>query len=226
MLYLITGGSGFIGSTFVKQTLKSNKKARVIVLDAMTYAGNLNNLKVYLENEEILIPKTYEKTVNFDVGAIIFAYPIKNPKDFGFVEFDSIEKAISLEEKPQHPKSNYAVPGLYFYDNEVVQLVKNLKPSTRGEIEINDLNKKYLEMGKLRVILLGRGMAWLDTGTHESLLEASSFVEAVQKRRGFYIACIEEIAFRKGYIDCHQLHLLANELKKTNYEKYLRNLCD
>jgi len=167
-----------------------------------------------------------EDAVNFDVGATIFAYPVKNPKGFGVVELDSNGRVVSLEEKPQHPKSNYAVPGLYFYDNEVIQFAKNLKPSTRGELEISDLNKEYLERGKLRAILLGRGMAWLDTGTHESLLEASSFVEAVQKRQGFYIACIEEIAFRKGYIDCSQLHLLADEFKNTNYEKYLRDICD
>lgn len=203
---------GLADAFIVGEEFIGNDKVCLILGDNVFYGQGLSTI--------------LEDAVNFDVGATIFAYPVKNPKDFGVVELDSNGKVVSLEEKPQHSKSNYAIPGLYFYDNEVIQFAKNLKPSTRGELEISDLNKEYLERGKLRVILLGRGMAWLDTGTHESLLEASSFVEAVQKRQGFYIACIEEIAFRKGYIDCSQLHLLADEFKKTNYEKYLRDICD
>lgn len=154
-------------------------------------------------------------------GAIIFAYPVKNPKDFGVVEFDEKFNAISIEEKPENPNSNYAVPGLYFYDNRVVEIAKSLKPSWRGELEITDVNKEYLKMGKLRVIPLGRGFAWLDTGTPESFLEAANFVATIQKRQGFYIACLEEIAYRMGFITKEELLELGKKMEKTEYGRYL-----
>ena len=154
-------------------------------------------------------------------GAMVFGYYVQDPKAFGVVEFDENGKVISLEEKPEHPKSKYAVPGLYFYDNTVIEKAKGLKPSARGELEITDLNRLYMEEGTLKVNLFGRGMAWLDTGTHKGLLEASNFVEAVQTRQGLYIACLEEISYRKGYITKEQLLELAKPLMKTEYGQYL-----
>lgn len=154
-------------------------------------------------------------------GAVIFGYPVTNPTAFGVVEFDKDRKVVSIEEKPQTPKSNYAVPGLYFYDNDVVAVTKGIKPSAREELEITAVNNAYLQMGKLKVELFGRGMAWLDTGTHESLLEAANFVSIVQKRQGLYIACIEEIAYRMGYINEEQLLALAEPMRKTEYGQYL-----
>ncbi len=163
-------------------------------------------------------------SASLEEGAIIFGYYVYNPESFGVVEFDKERNVISLEEKPDEPKSNYAVPGLYFYDNSVVEKAKNLEPSDRGELEITDVNKAYMEEESLKVKLLGRGMAWLDTGTHEALLEASNFVEAVQKRQGLYISCVEEIAYRKGWIDDDELLYFADNLSKTNYGEYLRSL--
>ena len=157
-------------------------------------------------------------------GARIFGYPVQNPEAFGVVEFDNEGKAISLEEKPKIPKSNFAIPGLYFYDNTVINKAKNVKPSKRGELEITTVNEMYLNEGTLTVTNLGRGTAWLDTGTHESLLEAATFIETIQKRQGFYVACIEEIAYKKGWISKDQLKDLAKSLMKTNYGKYLINL--
>ena len=154
-------------------------------------------------------------------GATIFGYFVRDPREYGVVEFDENGRAISIEEKPEHPRSNYAVPGLYFYDNDVVQIARQVKPSLRGEIEITSVNNEYLRRGTLMVETLGRGFAWLDTGNHDALLDAADFVAAVQKRQGMYISCIEEIAFRRGFIDRQQLLKLAEPLMKTNYGKYL-----
>jgi len=159
-------------------------------------------------------------------GATIFGYHVSNPREFGVVEFDEKGNVISIEEKPEVPKSNYAVPGLYFYDNNVVEIAKNIQPSARGEIEITAVNNEYLRRGKLKVELFGRGMAWLDTGTHKGLLDAANFVEAVQTRQGLYIACIEEIAYRKGFIDKEQLLNLAEKLSKIEYGKYLLRIAE
>lgn len=157
-------------------------------------------------------------------GGFVFAYGVKDPERYGVVEFDDDHKVISIEEKPQHPKSNYAVPGLYFYDNRVVDIAKNLKPSNRGEYEITDVNKAYLEMGKLQVAMMTRGTAWLDTGTFESLHDASEFVRVIEKRQNHKIGCIEEIAFRMGFIDKNQLSALAEPLKKSGYGQYLESI--
>lgn len=166
-----------------------------------------------------------ERAVERD-EATIFGYQVADPKAFGVVEFDKEFNVLSIEEKPEAPKSNYAVPGLYFYDNDVIEIAKNVKPSERGELEITSVNNEYLKRGNLKVELFGRGMAWLDTGTHKGLLDASNYVEAVQTRQGLYIACLEEIAYRKGYIDKEQLLTLAKPLMKTDYGKYLVKIAD
>ncbi len=166
------------------------------------------------------------RAVNREEGATIFGYYVKDPERFGVVEFDEQRNVISLEEKPKHPKSNYAIPGLYFYDNEVVSIAKNIIPSDRGELEITAVNNEYLRRGKLKVELLGRGMAWLDTGTCSSLQKAGNFVETIQTRQGLYLACIEEIAYRKGYIDKEQLLKLAEPLQKTDYGRYMMSIAE
>ncbi len=165
-----------------------------------------------------------EEASKLTEGAIIFGYPVKDPRAYGVVEFDETGRAVSLEEKPEEPRSNYAIPGLYYYDNDVIKIAKSIKPSARGELEITTVNEKYLEMNKLKVKNLGRGTAWLDTGTHDALLEAANYVEAIQKRQGFYIACIEEIAYMKGWITKENLEELAKSLMKTEYGEYLVDL--
>lgn len=168
--------------------------------------GFTKSLKAAAENED---------------GAVVFGYPVNDPERYGVVEFAPDGTVLSIEEKPEHPKSNFAVPGLYFYDNDVVDIAKNIKPSARGELEITSVNDDYLKRGKLKVEPFSRGMAWLDTGTHDSLQEAGNFVETIQKRQGMYVSCVEEIAYRMGYIDREQLLKLAEPLKKTAYGQYL-----
>lgn len=193
-----------IGEEFI-----GNDKVALVLGDNIFYGYSFSErLKKAVDREE----------------ATIFGYHVSNPKEFGVVEFDKDFNVLSIEEKPANPKSNYAVPGLYFYDNSVVEIAKNVKPSARGELEITSVNNEYLRRGKLKVELLGRGMAWLDTGTHAGLLEAANFVEVVQTRQGLYIACIEEIAYKNGFIDKEQLLKLAEPLSKTEYGKYLINL--
>jgi glucose-1-phosphate thymidylyltransferase len=165
--------------------------------------------------------KLLREVASREKGATIFGYYVRDPREYGVVEFDENKKAVSIEEKPANPKSNYAVPGLYFYDNDVVEIAKNVKPSARGEIEITAVNNAYLERGDLSVETMGRGFAWLDTGNHDSLLDAANFVAAFQKRQGLYISCIEEIAYKRGFIDRDQLLKLAEPLLKTDYGKYL-----
>ena len=170
------------------------------------------------------LSKMLERAVSKESGATVFGYHVKDPERFGVVEFDEGMNAISIEEKPQKPKSNYAVTGLYFYDNDVVEIAKNVKPSPRGELEITDVNKAYLERGNLSVELMGRGFAWLDTGTHESLLEAAQYIETVQRLQNMQVANLEEIAFRKGWISADDIRRLAQPLKKNEYGKYLLRL--
>lgn len=167
---------------------------------------------------------TLQTASELQTGAYVFGYPINNPVDFGVVEFDKDWNVLSLEEKPSKPKSNYAVPGLYFYDNQVIEIAKNVKPSARGEIEITSVNQEYLRQQQLKVLLLGRGLAWLDTGTPIGMLKASNFVEAVQSRQGMYIACIEELAWRKGFISHDEFEKLGKELDKTEYGQYILNI--
>ncbi len=174
------------------------------------------------QNMTVMLQKAMENKT----GATIFGYPVKDARAYGVVEFDKNHKVISIEEKPQNPKSNYAVPGLYFYDNRVVGIAKNVKPSARGEIEITAVNNAYLEMGELNVTLLGRGMAWLDTGSPCNMLKAAEFVEAVQDRQGYYVSCIEEIAWRRGFITTEQLKKLGEELSMTDYGQYLLTIAE
>lgn len=191
-----------IGGDFI-----GNDRAALVLGDNIFYGQSFSRvLKAAAEREK---------------GATIFGYYVRDPKEYGVVEFDENGRALSIEEKPEKPKSNYAVPGLYFYDNDVVEIAKHVKPSARGEIEITSINNEYLRRGTLHVETLGRGFAWLDTGNHDSLLDASDFVAAVQKRHGLYISCIEEIAYRRHFISREQLLALAEPLMKTNYGQYL-----
>lgn len=185
-----------------------NEKVCLILGDNIFYGGEL--------------PQILRQCTDPD-GGIVFAYPVSDPERYGVVDFDKDKKALSIEEKPKQPKSNYAVPGLYFYDNEVVEIAKNLRPSARGEYEITDVNKHYLERGKLKVQLLSRGIAWLDTGTFDSLVQASQFVQVIEQRQGMKISCIEEIAWKMGFIDAEQLKKLAEPLIKSGYGQYLLN---
>jgi glucose-1-phosphate thymidylyltransferase len=193
-------GEKFIGSDSVS----------LILGDNIFYGPNLS--------------KILQNAVQLQKGGLIFGYLVKDPERYGVVDFDSSGKVFSIEEKPQKPKSNYAVPGLYFYDNDVIEIAKGLKPSDRGELEITDVNMTYLRRGELRVELLGRGYAWLDTGTHEALQQAASYVQAIQERQGLKIACIEELAYRMGYITKDQLENLATELTQNDYGQYLMNI--
>ena len=162
-----------------------------------------------------------KEAASLESGAVVFGYPVKNPKQFGIVEFDKDGNVLSIEEKPEKPKSNFAVPGLYFYDNKVIEIAKNVEPSARGELEITAVNNEYLRRGELKVKELGRGVAWLDTGTYDGMKEASDFVAIMQKRQGYYVSSIEEIAYRRGYINKQQLYRLAEPLRKTEYGQYL-----
>lgn len=172
------------------------------------------------------LTRVLNKASEVKEGAVIFGYPVKDARSFGVVEFDENNKVVSIEEKPLYPKSNYAIPGLYFYDNRVVEIAKNVKPSARGEIEITSINNEYLKDKALSVVLLGRGMAWLDTGTPEGMLKAAEYVEAVQSRQGFYIACLEEIAWRRGFIDDNKLREVGESLKMTDYGQYILSLLE
>ena len=172
------------------------------------------------------LSKMVQRAASKESGATVFGYHVNDPQRFGVVEFDDAKKAVSIVEKPEKPKSNYAVTGLYFYDNEVIEIAKAIQPSERGELEITDINQAYLDRGKLDVEIMGRGFAWLDTGTHESLLEAGMFIETIEKRQNFKVACLEEIAYRMGYINRHQLIELAQPLKKNAYGQYLLRLAE
>ena len=194
-----------IGETFI-----GKEKVALILGDNIFYARGFSDV--------------LREAADFESGATVFGYPVKHPKQFGIVEFDEQDHVLSIEEKPEKPKSNYAVPGLYFYDNQVVEIAKQIKPSARGELEITSINNIYLEGGVLRVRKLGRGVAWLDTGTSDGLLEAADFVSIIQKRQGCYISCIEEIAYRKGYITKEDLEKLAQPLIKSDYGKYLMSI--
>ena len=202
--------NGLVEAFLIGEEFIGNDNVALILGDNIFYGSGFTGL--------------VEQAADLTEGAIIFGYPVKDPRAYGVVEFDENGKAISLEEKPKEPKSNYAIPGLYFYDNTVIEKAKNVKPSARGELEITAVNEEYLKEGKLNVIQLGRGTAWLDTGTHEALLQAANYVEALQNRQGFYIACIEEIAYQKGWINKEQLQKLAKLLMKTEYGKYLNEL--
>lgn len=196
-----------IGEEFI-----GNDKVMLVLGDNIFYGSRLS--------------ETLVNSAKLEEGALVFGYKVPNPQDYGIVEFDKGWNVVSVEEKPLVPKSDYAIPGLYFYDNDVVEIAKNVKPSTRGEVEITAVNAEYLKRKKLKVQLLGRGTAWLDTGTHDGLLEASNFVAIFQRRQGLYISCIEEIAYRKGYIDKAQLIKLAEPMLKTNYGKYLMKVAE
>ncbi len=203
---------GLADAFIVGEKFIGNDRVALVLGDNIFYGQSFSRvLKAAAEREE---------------GATIFGYYVKDPREYGVVEFDENGKALSIEEKPEHPKSKYAVPGLYFYDNDVVEIAKNVKPSARGDIEITSVNNEYLRRGMLRLETLGRGFAWLDTGNHDALLDAADFVAAFQKRQGLYISCIEEIAYKRGFIDREQLIRLAQPLLKTAYGQYLMDIAE
>jgi glucose-1-phosphate thymidylyltransferase len=204
--------NGIAESFIIGEKFIGNSSVALVLGDNIFYGSNFGN--ILLESSNLV------------EGAIIFGCFVKNPKDYGVIELDQNMSPISIEEKPENPKSSFAIPGLYFFDNKVVNIAKSVQPSDRGELEITSVINEYLKLGQLNVHLAGRGLAWLDTGTHESLLEASNFVEAIQKRQGLYIACIEEIAYRRGYISKDKLVELAQPLVKTDYGKYLLELAN
>lgn len=199
-----------IGADFI-----GNDSAALVLGDNIFYGQSFSK-----------VLRATKERIDAEGGATIFGYYVRDPREYGVVEFDKNGKALSIEEKPANPKSNYAVPGLYFYDNNVVEIAKNVKPSARGEIEITSINNEYLSRGVLQVETLGRGFAWLDTGSHDSLLDAANFVATFQKRQGLYVSCIEEIAYKRGFIDKDQLLKLAEPLMKTQYGKYLTEVAN
>lgn len=203
---------GLAQAFIIAETFIGKDSVCLVLGDNIYYGGGLSAL--------------VQKAAQRNNGATIFGYHVNDPERFGVVEFDESMKAISIEEKPQQPKSNYAVTGLYFYDNDVVEVAKQIKPSSRGELEITDVNQVYLDRGKLSVEIMGRGFAWLDTGTHESLLEASTFIETIEKRQNLKVACLEEIAYRMGYINRDQVIRMAQPLKKNQYGQYLLRLVE
>ena len=222
----LLGDGGQFGMRFSYQVQESPNGLAEAFLIGEKFIGD-DNVALILGDNIFYghgLSEMVKKAAKLESGAKIFGYPVKNPEAFGVVEFDEAGNAISLEEKPKNPKSNFAIPGLYFYDNTVIEKAKKVKPSERGELEITSINEMYLYENKLTVTNLGRGTAWLDTGTHESLLEAATFIETIQKRQGFYIACIEEIAFTNKWITKKEVLELAKPLLKTNYGKYLKNL--
>jgi len=201
---------GLADAFIVGEKFIGNDGVCLILGDNVFYGQNLSGM--------------LQKVMQNNSGATIFGYRVKDPHEFGVVEFDSDNNVLSIEEKPQNPKSSYAVPGLYFYDNKVIQIAKNLKPSERGELEITALNNEYLRKKELKVVIIGRGTAWLDTGSPDGIMQAATYVEVVQNRQGLYIACLEEIAWRSGFISTEQLRKLGSTLAQTNYGKYLLNL--
>ena len=201
---------GLAQAFFIGEDFLGDDSACLVLGDNIFYGQDLSGI--------------LKRAISHETGATVFGYPVKDPTAFGVVEFDSEKNVVSIEEKPKQPKSNFAVPGLYFYDNDVIEIAKNVKPSARGEIEITAVNNEYLRRGSLKVELMGRGMAWLDTGTPEGMLNASEYVSTIQARQGFYIACLEEIAWRKGFIDDAQLREVGESLKMTQYGQYILSL--
>ena len=225
---ILAGGSGTrlypITRAVSKQLLPIYDKPMIYYpLSTLMLAGIKDILIISTPHDLPMFERLFGTGEELEKGAVIFGYPVTDPERYGIVEFAEDGSVISIEEKPAEPKSNFAVPGLYFYDNDVVEIAKNIKPSPRGELEITTVNETYLKRGDLKVELFSRGMAWLDTGTHDSLIEASNFVETIQKRQGLFVSCVEEIAYTKGFINQEQLLKLADPLKKTAYGQYLIN---
>ncbi len=223
LFYDLLGDGSQLGMSFVYAVQKEPRGLADAFIIGADFIGNDRVALVLGDNifYGSYFSRVLERAVEREDAATIFGYYVKNPKEYGVVEFDSENRVVSIEEKPDVPKSNYAVPGLYFYDNDVVEISRNIRPSRRGELEITSVNNEYLKRGKLYVETLGRGFAWLDTGNHDALHDASDFVSTFQKRQGLYISCIEEIAYKRGYIGREQLVKLAQPLLKTEYGKYL-----